>query len=270
MSKINHAIHEIHQIDRIASKDQWMNQMHPLVKLWLTLAYVLTVVSFPKYDVLGLLAMAVYIVISFSIAELSLRTCVWRLRIVLPLVCLIGIANPFFDRIPIQMGLITINTGVLSMMTLMMKGIFAVLASYLLIATTTIEKICYALRLMHIPSIFVTQILLTYRYITLLLGEVNRITQAYALRAPKQKGIHFKAWGSLTGQLLLRSIDRANDVYEGMTLRGYKGEFSHIAQTASYRASDVAYLLVWLLLFILMRNVPVIVLLGNWVGGLWV
>ena len=269
MSDINRAIHEIHQIDRIASKDQWVNQMHPLVKLLLTLAYVFTVVSFPKYDVLGLLAMAVYIIISFSIAELSFRECVWRLRIVLPLVCLVGIANPFFDRMPVDLGFIRINAGVLSMVTLMMKGIFAVLASYLLIATTTIEKICYALRLMHVPSIIVTQLLLTYRYITLLLDEVNRITQAYALRAPKQKGIHFKVWGSLTGQLLLRSIDRANDVYEGMTLRGYRGEFGYVAQTASWRAADMVYFAVWLALFILMRSVPVIVVLGKWIGGSW-
>ncbi|GAA6410214.1 ABC transporter ATP-binding protein [Blautia hominis] len=110
------------------------------------------------------------------------------------------------------------------MITLMMKGVFTVLASYLLIATTSIEKLCYVFRLLHIPKILVTQILLTYRYITVLLGEVNRITQAYSLRAPKQKGVHFKVWGSLSGQLLLRSMDRATMVYESMTLRGYNGE----------------------------------------------
>ena len=42
---------------------------------------------------------------------------------------------------------------------------------------------------------------------------------AYALRAPGEKGIHFRAWGSLLGQLLLRSVDRAQLVYESMLLR---------------------------------------------------
>jgi cobalt/nickel transport system permease protein len=55
--------------------------------------------------------------------------------------------------------------------------------------------------------------------------EVERISLAYSLRAPKQKGIHYKAWGSLLGQMLLRSIDRADIVYESMTIRGFKGEF---------------------------------------------
>ncbi|MDY4970728.1 MAG: energy-coupling factor transporter transmembrane component T, partial [Lachnospiraceae bacterium] len=68
------------------------------------------------------------------------------------------------------------------MFTLILKGIFTVLAAYLLIATTTIEKICYALHLLHVPGILITQFLLTYRYVTVLLKEVNRITQAYSLR----------------------------------------------------------------------------------------
>lgn len=76
------------------------------------------------------------------------------------------------------------------MFMLMLKGIFAVLASYLLIATTTLEQICYALQLLHVPQIMVPQVMLTGRYLTLLLAEVNRTTQAYALRAPNQKGVH--------------------------------------------------------------------------------
>lgn len=54
------------------------------------------------------------------------------------------------------------------------------LASYLLIATTSLKQICYALQLLHVPRIMVTQVMLTGRYLTLLLAEVNRTTQAYA------------------------------------------------------------------------------------------
>lgn len=269
MSKISNAIYEIHHMDTIAARDQWVNKIHPLVKFILTIVYIATVVSFQKYDVIGLAGMAIYLIAGFILAELSFKECLWRLRVVLPLVCAVGLANPFFDRISVELGPLHINAGVISMFTLMMKGTFAVLASYLLIATTTIEKICYALRLLHIPKILVTQILLTYRYITVLLGEVNRITQAYALRAPNQKGIHFKVWGSLTGQLLLRSIDRANDVFESMTLRGYQGEFRYIGADSHMRWQDVIYLLLWLGVMILCKKVPVIIVVGNLAGGLF-
>ena len=187
MSKIRNAIYEIHHMDTMASKDQWVNRIHPLVKFVLTIVYIATVVSYDKYDIIGLAGMVVYPLAMFILAELSFKDSLKRLRVVLPLVCVIGIFNPFFDRIPVEIGGLTIHAGVISMITLMIKGVFTVLASYLLIATTSIEKLCYAFRLIHISKILVTQILLTYRYITVLLEEVNRITQAYALRAPNQK-----------------------------------------------------------------------------------
>ncbi len=268
MSKINKAMHEIQYMDQIASRDQWVNNVHPLVKLFLTIIYILFVVSFSKYDVIGLAGMAVYLVILFNIAELSFKECLWRIRIILPIVCIVGIANPFFDKTKIDLGIVIINAGMISMITLIMKGLFAILASYILIATTTIEKICYSLRLLHIPSTIVTQFMLMYRYIPLLLNEVSQITQAYSLRAPRQKGIHFKVWGSLTGQLLLRSIDRANEVYESMTIRGYNGEYHYVKEKASFKMVDIIYLMMWCFIFVLFRIVPIIYVVGNWTGGL--
>ena len=270
MSKIRNAIYEIHHMDAIAERDQWVNMLHPLVKFVLTVSYISIVVSFNKYDIVGLAGMAVYPIALFILADLSFKDSLKRLRIVLPLVCFIGIFNPFFDKVPVEILGIRMTAGVLSMLTLMMKGIFTVLASYLLIATTTIEKLCYAFRLIHIPKIMVTQVMLTYRYVTVLLEEVNRITQAYSLRAPKQKGVHYKVWGSLTGQLLLRSMDRAGIVYESMVLRGYNGTFDYVGEKITWKWQDIFYLVFWLSLFILFRNVPVMIVVGHFVGGLFV
>lgn len=270
MSKIGNAIHEIHHMDFIAERDQWVNHIHPLIKFVLTIVYISVVVSFNKYDILGLAGMIVYPLALFILADLSFLDSLKRMKIVLPLVCFIGIFNPFFDRIPVEIFGIHMTAGVLSMVTLMMKGILTVLASYLLIATTSMEKLCYAFRLLHVPKIMVTQIMLTYRYVTVLLEEVNRVTQAYALRAPNQKGVHFKVWGSLAGQLLLRSMDRAGIVYESMLLRGYNGSFSYVGEKIRWRWQDVVYLLFWCIIFALFRKIPVLVVVGNLAGGLFV
>lgn len=267
MSKIDGAIYEIHTMDMLAERDQWVNRIHPLVKFILTFFYIALVVSFDKYNIMGLAGMVLYLIIMFTIAELSVWDSLKRLRVVLPLVCLVGIFNPFLDKTPVfLLGRLTITTGIISMLTLMMKGIFSVLASYLLIATTNIEKICYAMRLLHIPSIIVTQVLLTYRYITVLLKEANRITQAYALRAPNQKGVYYKVWGSLAGQLLLRSMDRAGEVYESMCLRGYKGEFCD-KDRITCKKKDYLYLIVWGGILLFLRLVPVMTVVGNLVIG---
>ena len=263
MTKIESAISEIHSLDRLSDRNQWVNNIHPLVKLVLTVFYIAVTVSFPKYDILGTLGMILYVLPLFILAELSFFACLKRIWVVLPFVVLIGLANPVLDRIPVIIGGIRMTSGVLSMLTLIIKGIFTVLASYILIATTSIEKICYALRLIHVPKIIVTQLMLTYRYITVLMAEVNRITCAYSLRAPGQKGVHFKVWGSLTGQLLLRSIDRANTVYESMTLRGYKGDFSYIGGKTKFRILDAVFLFIWAGIIILLRIKPIYVLLGG-------
>ena len=263
MSKMNQAVCGIRKLDELAAKDRWVNKLHPLVKLFLTVVYITLVVSFPKYDLAGLAGMAVYPIVVFIIGEISFRDAVYRMRVVLPLVCVVGIFNPVFDRkIILNIGNIAVSGGVISMCTLMGKGIFSVLASYLLMVSTSIEKICYTLRLLHVPKILVTQILLTYRYISLLLSEASRMTQAYALRAPGQRGIHFKAWGSLAGGLLLRSMDRAENVYESMCIRGYCGEF-YYGERIKFCVKDVIYLLFWTVIFLVLRFLPVMEMLGR-------
>lgn len=263
MSSFNKAISEIRTIDAMANEDRWMNRIHPLVKLWLTVFYIAVVVSFGKYNLTGLAGMVIYLIFVYGLGDISLKEAVYRMRVILPLVCIVGIFNPFFDREAVTyLGGIGISGGVISMLTLMLKGIFAVLASYALIATTTIEKICYALRLLHVPKILVTQILLIYRYISVLLAEANRMVQAYALRAPGQKGIHFKVWGSLVGQLLLRSMDRAENVYESMLLRGFQGEFYYGSKIRA-KGGDYAWLVVWTAAIVLLRVIPVFTVVGG-------
>ena len=263
MGKINSAITEIYRIDNLAARDQWVNRLHPLAKLISTIAYIAILVSFPKYDVIGTISMGVYPLLMFQLADLSFLDCIGRLKAVLPLVIMVGIFNPFFDTTPVMIGSMVIRAGVLSMITLILKGFFALLAAYLLIATTNIEKICFAMRLLHVPKILVTEILLIYRYISLLLGEAERITQAYALRAPGQKGVHFRVWGSLAGQLLLRSMDRAENVYDSMLIRGFQGEFSYLSGDIRFRAADLVYGILWIGAFLLLRTVPVLLMIGS-------
>lgn len=259
---MNHVLYEIHHIDMLANRDNWINRIHPLVKLIVTFLYIGIILSIHKYNLVGLIIMGIYPIIIFALGELSFLECLKKLRIVLPFLCMVGIFNPFFDKVPLfTIGNITVTTGVISMLTLLLKGIYSVLASYLLITTTTIEKICHALRLLHVPEILVTQILLTYRYISVLLNEANRMILAYSLRAPGQKGVHIKVFPSLAGQLLLKSMDRASLVYESMMLRGYKGAF-YYSHSTPCKGNDYGYLVAWIIIFAALKFIPKILLKG--------
>lgn len=269
MSKIGNAITTMNRIQELASRDRWVNSIHPLVKFLLTIFYIGIVVSCGKYDVFRVMGFIVYPLVMFPLADLSVKGCIRRIWIVLPFVCLIGAFNPILDRSTILIAgtagapdAVVISAGWFSMAALIVKGVLTVLAGYLLIATTGIEEICYALQLLCVPKVLITQVLLTYRYISLLLQEAERVTQAYALRAPNQKGVHFKVWGSLVGQMLLRNIDRADAVYESMLLRGYHGSFRY-EKKATSTENAVLYGAIWVLVFLLLRRFPIIYLLGG-------
>ena len=57
MNKLGNALYEIHHMDMLAAKDQWVNKLQPLVKLVLTVVFLTVTMSFPKYDLTGLLRM---------------------------------------------------------------------------------------------------------------------------------------------------------------------------------------------------------------------
>ena len=263
MDKITKAGFELREMDALAAQASPVHRLHPLCKLAVTVAYIAVVVSYSKYDFSGLMVLVLYPVLMFQAAGISIRLCFYRLRIVLPLVCAVGLVNPFLDHTPLlTLGGVVITGGWVSMVTLMLKGVFSLMASFLLIATTSIDSLCAALRKLHVPGLLVTLLLLTYRYISVMIAEVAVMTDAYHLRAPGQKGIHISVWGSFLGQLLLRSMDRAEELYQSMQLRGFCGEF-YYADPAPCTPGAVIFGLVCAALFALARLFDLPQLLGN-------
>lgn len=263
MSDLGKSVSTVFALDELAKKDVWINRIHPLAKLVITLLYIMTVVSFSKYNLTGLLGMAIYPIVLFVVGELSVYDCLKRFKIVLPLIFIISIINPFFDRsIIMYVGRQPVSGGVISMITIILKGIFTVMAGYILIATTSIEQIGHSLCKIHFPKIIVTLILLIYRYITVLFGEADTLTMSYRLRAPGQKGINIRAWGPFVGQLLLRSIDKAQTIYESMMLRGYTGDIIPGTEV-KFTSKCLIYMIIWSLYLIFFRVFPVFEIIGQ-------
>jgi cobalt/nickel transport system permease protein len=234
-----------------------------LSKLAVTVSFIVIVMSFGKYDLSGVLMMALYPYFLFQLSGISFKTCVYKMRYIIPLIAFIGIFNPFFDReTMLVIGGINISGGTVSFVTLLIKGMLCLSASFLLVSTTRIDDLCAAMRKIHIPSLLVTVFMLTCRYISVLTEEVAVMSDAYHLRAPGQKGIHISAWGSFLGQLLLRSMDRAQELYNSMLLRGYHDHF-HYVEMKPFRMKDALYTLGWTAVFLLVRYVDV----AQWMGS---
>ncbi|PKM51131.1 MAG: cobalt ECF transporter T component CbiQ [Firmicutes bacterium HGW-Firmicutes-7] len=269
MVNIAEALDNIRLLDALGEEKSTVHALHPLAKLFVTLVFLIIVISFSKHEISALLPMVLFPTIIITLADLPVLPLMKRVLIVLPLVIGIGIFNPLLDHRPmVSLGAITLSYGWISFISIMIKCLLTVITSLILIATTGMTNIALALRKLKVPKIFVLQLLLTYRYITVLMEEVILTTTAYALRSSGIKGIHFKHWGSLLGQLLIRTIDRAQRVYTSMCCRGFDGNYN-TGTMPTLVAKDYIFMLFWTLFFIITRSFNLPMLLGTILTGVY-
>lgn len=268
MTKLGQTVKSIHTVDDADRKYIGKGAIAPISRFLVAVFFILAVISFNKYDLAGLAGMVIYILIQCIWYELSVREMVKRILPVLFLAIVLGIANPFLDReeyLSIQFIFnknLTITYGMLSMATLIIKVVFCVMATYILVIHTGIRQICYVLRMLHLPREIVLVLLLMHRYLIVLLKETERMQQAYKLRAPGQKGLHIRAWGSFVGLLLIRSIDRAGEVYESMKLRGFHGEIQ-VSGCVFDKKASITYVALWGICILAFRIFPVFQIVGS-------
>lgn len=258
MANITKVYHKMLILDELADGRTALHGINPVIKLLVTISYLLIVVSYGKYDISGLIPLFFYPVIIMTAGDIPARVILTGLAISAPLVIGIGIFNPFLDREIVMTVLgLQVSAGMLSFAALLIKCILTVSAALLLLATTGINRLAAALHRLHLPQVFIIQLLLTYRYISVLVGEASRVRNAYALRAPYQQGISIPVWGSMIGLLLLRAYDRASRLYHAMKLRGFESQY-YGASLDRLRKADILYLLGWTVFFAIVKfiNIP--------------
>jgi cobalt/nickel transport system permease protein len=96
----------------------------------------------------------------------------------------------------------------------------------LLVLTTRWTSILAALRWFHVPSVFVTVLGMTYRYIFLMLHTANSMFLARRSRSLGTfSGRENRRWlGQALGTTMAKSHQLSEDVYLAMLSRGYRDE----------------------------------------------
>lgn len=264
MSRLEQQWLEFRYLDELSGGDSPVHQLHPGVKLLVTLAFVVVTASFPKYEVTGMIPLLFYPLFLISLADLPWGLLLRRLLLALPFVLFIAVFNPLFDQAPYyRIGWLTVSGGVVSLLSILLRFSLSVLAALALIATTGINALGAALLTFGVPKALVSQLLFMYRYLHVLMAEVVRTMRAYCLRSPDSDGVGIRTWGSLTGLLLLRTLDRAQRVHQAMRCRGYDGTI-RLARSSRLRMLDGAFLVFWLVFFVAVRMVN----FPQWVGAL--
>jgi len=252
MSQIANTFYNLRILDEMARKKSLIHDIHPAIKVIVTAVFLVAVVSFERHEIIRLIPFLLYPVLIIVLSDLDFLPIFKRILLIEPLILGIGILNPIFEPV----------TGWMTFASIIIKSNLTVTAALLLFATTGMENLGYALRVFKIPKVFVLQLQLTYRYISVLLEEFSITTRAYSLRAPGHKGIKISSWGPLIGQILLRTFDRATRVYQAMSLRGFEGEYNTgLAKRVSVK--DFVYLFCWVgfIVIAVIFNIPL--MLGN-------
>lgn len=252
MNNAEATIEKFRQLEILSEGETIIHKCHPLIKLVTTVIYLTVVISFKPYDILALMPYLVYIVIIKELSEIPIVVIWDRLKIILPLIIGMGIFNPLLDPNKLMVFNLSMSMGWISFLSLLFKGILTISAMILLIGTSGINGITYSLKLLRLPDFFLMTFSLIYRYIGILLEEIFRMSTAYSLRSKRHQGIKIREWGSFAGNLLLRTIERAEHVHRAMLARGFKGQF-YIRKYKVLTRMDVLYLMGWTSYFLFFR-----------------
>ncbi|MEW6416931.1 MAG: cobalt ECF transporter T component CbiQ [Nitrospirota bacterium] len=250
-------------LDTLSYKDTFVLNLDPRIKILVSFVFVLFVVSFPKHELSGLIPFFIYPVFLLTAGDIPLKAIAKKVLVISPFAVFIGIFNPLFDTnvIVIPFG-IPITSGWLSFFSIMVKFILTISTALLLIAVTSFPGICKALDSLRFPRIFVIQLLFVYRYLFVLLEEALRLIRAREARSFGRKGKEIKTFIRLISILLVRSVERAERIYQAMLSRGFRGEIK-VLKSHNLRLQDLLFGIFSVSIFYVFRNYDIVSILGE-------
>jgi len=244
---------DIGQMDDMGRMDTPVHRLDARAKAMVTMVFIVTVVSFGRYEVSALMPFFLYPAVLLSLGRIPPGAILKRILVAAPFALVIGVFNPFIDRQPaIVLGPVSITGGWLSFASIMLRFALTVGAALTLVACTGMHRLCSGLEQLGCPRVFVAQLLFLYRYLFAVAEDGGTMMRGVELRLTGNRHIGLGVYGSLIGHLLLRSMDRAERVYLAMVARGFDGEI-RVMQKTVFRPVDIAFVCCWTVLFIAAR-----------------
>ena len=265
MADMRAALGKLYTLEQLSAGTSVIHRLHPIAKLGATVIYLACIVSFDRYAVGRLMPYLFYPAVVLALAEVPYGLIFRRALAALPFCLFAGLSNLFLDRTALMhIGGAAVSGGAVSLAAIVVRTLLCVAAVLALVAVTPFVQLTDQLRRLHIPGIFVSLFEMTYRYLGALVEEASSMVTAYRLRCPGAKGPDMRHMGSFAGQLLLRSFDRAERVYQAMECRGYALRDTRRTKRP-LTAGDWIFLLAAGGSSVLFRliNIPLLLLLGG-------
>jgi len=266
LKTIEYALASIGSLEQFSLQESFIHRIDPRAKVIVTAVFAAITVSLSKYNISGILPFFLYPVFLMSAGGIPLSGIAYKILAVSPFALAIGIINPFFDTQTIMIiAGVNMSGGIVLFVSIVLKFILTVSAALLLVAVTGFESLCAGLVRMKVPRVFAIQLLFMYRYIFVLFSETLRMLRAHSLRSSRNHpGI--KIAGSFSGQLLIRSMDRAERIHRAMLARGFDGQI-RLRKTIRMTINDSIFIIAWCAYFILCRIYNLSEIAGSAIEG---
>jgi cobalt/nickel transport system permease protein len=257
---------DLREMDRIALQNTAIHHLDARGKVLATACFLAVLGSFNRLEVSSLLPMTVFPVALAVFGDVSFGFFLRKVLLGLPFILILGAFLPVLDPVPVmRIGTVEISGGWLAFGSLLVRGILAVATATALVAVTGFGDVCAALDRLGLPRIFVQQLLFLYRYLFVVGEETQRCLLARELRS-HGRSMAWREYPSFTGNLLMRSWERAERVHAALLARGFKGILPARSLPTSGLAAWV-FVLGWSVFFLGCRFFPLPRLLGALVSG---
>ncbi len=254
-------------LDSLSYKDTFVHRLDPRVKLLVSFTFIFFVVSFPKYELPGLMPFFIYPVFLLAAGEIPLRIIAKKVLFVSPFAIFIGVFNPVFDtNVIFTLYGIPITGGWISFLTIIVKFILTVSTVLLLIAVTSFPGLCEALERLKLPRVFVIQLLFLYRYLFVLFEDALRMSRAREARSFGKRGREIKTFIKLISVLLLRTLERSEKIYQAMLSRGFRGEIK-VPKRYKLGPQDILFAVSSIVIFYAFRDFNIVGFIGETLMG---
>lgn len=260
MTALEKALTEFKEVEHASRGESVLHSLDARAKTIAVMLYIIAVLSVSLDSLQGIVLFWVFPIIACAMGGIGYGEVMKKSLYTLPFIAFIGIFNPIFEREPmLYAGDVVITRGWVEFLSIILRGLLSVQMVLVLIMTTGFYRVCRGLSRMGMPSVFTTQLLLVYRYIYVLVEEAIEMDRARKSRSYGRKGYGFKMWGTFVGQLLIRTVARAQRIHLAMLSRGFTGEL-HSPVKSRWRVRDTVFVAVSAILFAACRLIDISVI----------
>lgn len=234
-------------IDHLAMGGTPAHRLDARAKLVVVAVFTALLVSVPRYEVAALCPYAILPFAWLAFGGVPLGFVAKHLLIVSPFILFVAAFNPLFDTVPVLVRLgpwaFCVRGGVLSCASVCGKFVLTVSALVALVSTTRFHDLLRAMAWFRLPRLFIIELSFLYRYLFLLVEQVQRMKRARECRAvgKSRLGWSLRSTGGIIGNLFLRTLERGERVYAAMAARGFDGSVKTLTRFRM-RAADCAFL----------------------------